>query len=79
MNKSDKILANIEKLFKKYQLSGLITIPQQGTFSLFASEGEKLILLQHAKIELKKIDLEIEALASYTQSDNLKSIKPNYV
>lgn len=79
MNKKEKLLKEIEKLFNKYNLSGIVTIPQNGTFSLFSSEGEKLVILHHAKIELKKLDLEVNKMAEYENKEITKKYSPRYV
>lgn len=83
MAKKQKVLDEIEEIFKKYKISGIITMPKYGTFSLFASTSDKLTLLHHARIEIKKIELEIEKLASMelydTISEKMETSSPKYV
>ena len=66
MNKEellDMMKDNIQKLFRANKLSGIIEIPGKGTFSIFKDEGSRLKILHHARIELNKLDIEIDQLA----------------
>jgi hypothetical protein len=78
VQKKKSIEANQEKIildfFKKYKLSGIFRLPKVGTFTYFSSEADKLLVLEHAKIELKlkKLQLDEEALNKF-----LKKIEPS--
>ena len=52
MKKKDK-LKEVEEFLEKHKISGIIRIPEHGTFSMFANQGDKLSILEHAKIELE--------------------------
>ncbi|MCK5625147.1 hypothetical protein KAI04_04875 [Candidatus Pacearchaeota archaeon] len=58
MKKKDKqnILDEIDEFFNKHNISGIIRIPNYGTFSNFKSEGDKLSILEYAKIELELLE-----------------------
>lgn len=78
MQKKKSIEANQEKIildfFKKYKLSGIFRLPKIGTFTYYSSEADKLLVLEHAKLELKikKIQLDHEALNKF-----FDKIEPN--
>lgn len=81
--KATKIIVdNLNKLFKENGLSGIIEVPGAGTMGIFKDDGSKLKILNHAKIEEKKIELEMERTALNwlvnEKSDEKKKI-PNYV
>lgn len=69
MTKKDKILTSVENLFKKHKLSAIITFPEGTTYSMFYTKRDKLMLLQHAKIELKALDIEVEQAALIDEND----------
>lgn len=77
MQKKKSIEDNQEKVildfFKKYKISGIFRLPNVGTFTYFSSEADKLLILEHAKIELKlkKIQLDEEALYKFFNKNNV--------
>lgn len=76
MNKKEKILKEIEKFFEKHEISGIIRVPNAGTYSLFGSEDDKLLVLEHFKVELlareKYINSEANKLLGWDNSIDKK-------
>lgn len=54
---SVKTLLIIEKFLTKYNVSGIMYVPGQGSFSLYKNTNDKLIVLDHSKSELMLHDM----------------------
>lgn len=85
MNKKEKIIKEVEKFFAKHNVSGIIRIPNAGTYSLFSSDEDKLLVLEHCRVELlareKYINMEannIIGINDYNDSKT-KSKLPSYI
>lgn len=79
MATEDKILKEVEQVFKKHKLSGFVYMPKMGTYSFTQSHPDKLMLLEFAKVELEKQKLQIknealEILQSKTYTKPTKDI-----
>jgi hypothetical protein len=72
----------IEDFLKKYKISGLFYIPGRGTFAIWENDKDKLLVLEHASIELgarkKIIEKEINKIVSDLSTDN-DTIRQRYV
>ena len=78
------VLENIEKLFQMHKISGIIEVPSIGTYSLFTSDGAKLLILDHAKVEEHKLELErnkkaIEWINNTYNEKEKANRKPAYI
>ena len=51
---------NLNKLFRTNGISGILEVPGAGTLGIFKDDGAKLKILNHAKIEERKLELERE-------------------
>lgn len=56
MKKKKNKLKEVEDFLEEHGISGIIRIPDYGTFSMFLESGDKLSILEHAKIELDVLD-----------------------
>ena len=52
MKKKKDKLKEVEDFLEEHNISGIIRIPDYGTFSMFANPGDKLLILEHAQIEV---------------------------
>lgn len=75
----------LSMFFEEFNVSGIIKIPGKGTVGIFRNDDDKLRILHHAKIESKKIELEIDRMAiNWIQEDNCdtdekKEKNPTYI
>lgn len=60
---ADLLREKLTELFKSNNLSGIIEIPNHGTFGIFKDDTARLKILNHCQIELKKKEIEIEQSA----------------
>lgn len=80
MVKKDKLLDKIQSLFSKHKISAILTLADGRTYSIIGSKRDKLMLLHHARIELSKLDIEIEKTAASEINETVPTgIKPKYV
>lgn len=69
------ILDEITKLFEKYNLSGIVKIPDGGVFTLYSSLGDKLILLEQANQEINRRTKEVEGNINFNVSTEPEKVK----
>lgn len=76
----------ISEFLNTHKLSGMFLIPGEGTFSYFNKEIDRLLILEHAKIELISHDRELEQEAEnainekrrYNSKDKTQD-RPSYI
>lgn len=81
---SDKKIKEINKLFKKYGITGIVHIPEFGVFTNFDDNGSTLEILQRAEIEKrvieKGVDMEVEErVFDYKNSFNYSNGNREYI
>jgi hypothetical protein len=73
----------IEEFLTKNKISGLFYIPGRGTFSMFDNDKDKLLLLEHARIELvareKLIEKEANAMIAILSNESKTKSTQGYV
>lgn len=83
MNKKEQKLKEVEQFVKKYNISGIFLIPDIGTFSIFKTLSDKLLLLEQAQIEIairqQLVKKEAMVRASEHTSDIITPIKQKEV
>ena len=89
MDNKEKIkdeLDEIQRFFDKHKISALMRLPYTATISIYHSDADKLLILEHAKIELalqkKLIENEVELRFEDERQhfkDITKSYPPGYI
>jgi len=54
----ERVINKFRMLLEKMGVSGIFHFPTFGTISFFSTDGERLLCLEHAKIEIEK-DIQI--------------------
>lgn len=80
---ADKI-ENIEAFLNRNKISGIIRIPNKGTFAIFQTFGDRMVVLDQARLELMIRDAELQDEAKqrgeYGQRKGMvPSNRPGYV